>query len=42
MTELVNSGNALSKALLQILAPALPGAHVGEGGILTLGWGCLC
>ena len=30
MTELVNAGNALSRALLQIMAPTLPGAHVGE------------
>lgn len=29
MTELVNTGNALSRALLQILAPTLPGAHIG-------------
>ena len=27
--ELVNSGNALSKALLELLAPTLPGAHIG-------------
>ena len=30
MRELVNSGNALSKALLQLLVPTLRGAHVGE------------
>lgn len=30
MTEMVNAGNALSHALLQLLAPTLPGAHVGE------------
>ena len=30
MTEMVNAGNALSRALLEILAPTLPGAHVGE------------
>lgn len=30
MTEMVNAGNALSRALLQILAPTLPGAHVGR------------
>lgn len=30
MREMVNTGNALSKALLQILAPTLEGAHVGE------------
>ena len=29
MTEMVNAGNALSRALLQLLAPTLPGAHVG-------------
>ena len=29
MTELVNAGNALSRAFLQLLAPTLPGAHVG-------------
>lgn len=30
MTEMVNAGNALSRALLQVLAPTLPGAHVGR------------
>lgn len=30
MTEMVNAGNALSKALLQLLAPTLPGAHLGK------------
>ena len=30
MTEMVSASNALSKALLKILAPTLPGAHVGE------------
>lgn len=30
MREMVNSGNALSKALLQLLAPSLEGAHIGE------------
>lgn len=30
MRELVTSGNALSKALLQLLAPTLKGAHVGK------------
>lgn len=30
MRELVNSGNALSKALLQLLAPTLKGAHIGK------------
>lgn len=30
MTEFVNAGNALARALLQIMAPSLPGAHVGE------------
>ncbi|KAF9478581.1 hypothetical protein BDN70DRAFT_933290 [Pholiota conissans] len=29
MTELVLSGNALTKLMLQALAPTLPGAHVG-------------
>lgn len=29
MTEMVNAGNALSKALLQLLASTLPGAHIG-------------
>ncbi|OBZ65266.1 hypothetical protein A0H81_14749 [Grifola frondosa] len=29
MTELVNSGNALSKLMLQALAPSLHGAHLG-------------
>ncbi|RDB29885.1 Acetylesterase [Hypsizygus marmoreus] len=29
MTELVLSGNALSKVLLQVLAPTLHGAHIG-------------
>ncbi|CAL1698361.1 unnamed protein product [Somion occarium] len=29
MTELVNSGNALSKLMLQTLAPTLHGAHIG-------------
>ena len=29
MAELVNAGNALSRALLELLAPTLPGAHVG-------------
>lgn len=29
MTELVGAGNALSRALLQLLAPTLHGAHVG-------------
>lgn len=29
MTEMVNTGNALSRALLELLAPTLPGAHVG-------------
>lgn len=30
MTEMVNGGNALSRALLELLAPTLPGAHVGK------------
>lgn len=30
MTEMVSASNALSKALLKILAPTLPGAHVGR------------
>ncbi len=30
MAEMVKSGNALSKALLQILTPTLKGAHVGK------------
>ncbi|KIP05085.1 carbohydrate esterase family 16 protein [Phlebiopsis gigantea 11061_1 CR5-6] len=29
MTEMVNAGNALSRALLELLAPTLPGAHIG-------------
>ena len=29
MKELVLSGNALSKLMLQALAPTLPGAHIG-------------
>lgn len=29
MTELTHAGNALSKALLELLAPTLPGAHIG-------------
>lgn len=29
MTELTTSGNALSKLMLQNLAPNLPGAHLG-------------
>ncbi|EKM54515.1 carbohydrate esterase family 16 protein [Phanerochaete carnosa HHB-10118-sp] len=29
MTELTNAGNAISRALLELLAPTLPGAHVG-------------
>lgn len=30
MTEMVNAGNALSRALLELLAQKLHGAHVGE------------
>lgn len=29
MTELTKSGNAISKLMLQALAPTLPGAHIG-------------
>lgn len=29
MTQLVNAGNALSRALLELLAPTLPGSHIG-------------
>ena len=30
MSELTAAGNALSRLMLQALAPSLPGAHVGE------------
>ncbi|EPQ56330.1 hypothetical protein GLOTRDRAFT_74924 [Gloeophyllum trabeum ATCC 11539] len=29
MTEITNTGNALSRLMLEALAPALPGAHIG-------------
>lgn len=29
MTELVNAGNAISKLMLETLAPTLRGAHIG-------------
>jgi len=36
--ELVVSGNELTKLKLEALAPKLPGAHIGKGGILS--WHC--
>ena len=30
MTELVNAGNAISRLMLEALAPTLRGAHIGE------------
>jgi hypothetical protein len=35
MREMVNTGNALSRALLQLLAPTLKGAHIGKLGFIS-------